>query len=362
MQNLRLAVIIGAVLFSLASPATAEEQSQSAPVEVRNAEGKVIFNKKYAEQLLATQTEMRNKITKTNLEDIAYTDLLHLAMDVLSENTYPKDPLIDDPQNVLLWNSLKIYYGNTAFIIAYAKLLNYVCETDLINRYITWTKCWEWFHSNSPKFDIWMRNEFSSAYKKAVPIIKAKFGYIITGTLEARAISLNTVLEESGLQKIYDYDKIQPAFHNQLRDLDIHIEAVNKSYAKFKEQWTGLQEFVKNAREMQKEAEEQVIAAAQQGNANQSTMITALFYPDRNVIAKLEELAKKCQEMYNNFRYNEWVNDLINHNVDSDVFQPYNNQSISYVETFRLLHQKLRAENNHWNDMLAKNSARKMKK
>ena len=356
-----IAILTSVALLTFAVPVLAEEPGQSGPVEVRNAEGKVIFDKKYAIQLLASQTALRDKIRKANIEDISYDDLLSLAMGLLSENVYPKDPFIDDPQNVLLWNSLKIYYGNRDFIVAYCDLLLDVQRKDLINRYKAWKKCWEWFSSKSEKYDKWMRSDFSPAYRKVIPIIKAKFGYIITGTLEARAISLNAVLEEAGLKKIYDYEKIQPEIFNQLRDLDIHIEAVRKNYDKFKSQWTGLQELVKKASELKKQAEAQVTSAARQGNANQSTMIPALFNPDRDVIAKIEELANKCQETYDDFRTHAWVRDLIDHKVNSDVFQPYNNPDISYVETFRRLHQKLRAENNYWNDQIAKHSARKMK-
>lgn len=339
-----------ALFFTVASalPVCAEgDIPTSQPDNLRNAEGKIIFNIKYANALLDFYASMRKPFVSKQFDELdPRSDYRNLYLHLLADTNYPPDPFIDSPEGVLLWNSIKLYYGNKAFLDAYVRTLQYVEKNALIARYKTWNACKVWFEAHSKKIVDFM-DTYDKAYEKTFVIAKGIYGGIISGTEEPSVFQMYLILEKAGLSNIHtDRDPLTPDMRNRLQDIDNHVNAVRRKSEEFKKQGEELQVLVTVAQTLHKEVEAMIQKEAAKGNANQSTFGQKVMTPDRQVLGRLEELARACIDTYSYFEKDENTRLLITHEIARKYISLASNASpnISYVEKFIRAHKYIKMQ------------------
>ena len=354
--------LCAAILAYSCAPACANEYDFTDPNDPgMNLEGKNKFDKKYAEQFLKYQHDVRLKVgdpTK-DIRDIAREDL-NLLNTALRLRYQDDDPIINDPQLVLLHNSLKIYYGDRAFISAYVKLLAFAFKNDMINRFITWNALLKWFEIRSDAYNNQLGAAFDEAFKKALSVIKGKFGLILTGSVGYNGISSQSVISESGLQSFFTSRSIAPVFVNQLRDLELHIKVVRLTRKDFEEQYSQLLDLAQQAYELHKQVRSHIVREAGKGNANQSTMLSNIIDPDGKVILKLMEVASSCKAISEALSKDQKYAGLIEHKVKGEVLSPYLKSDATYLDAFVQARLRLRDEIDHWNSEIVRHNRRKL--
>ena len=118
MKRLRrlTAFMLLAVGLVISFGANAAEENNVQPDTILSAEGKVVFNLKYANQLLEFFSSIRKPFISKKFDELdARSDYRNMYLHLLADTNYPRDPFIDSPEGVLLWNSIKLYYGNKLY-------------------------------------------------------------------------------------------------------------------------------------------------------------------------------------------------------------------------------------------------------
>ena len=339
--------ILLAVGLVISFGANAAVENNVQPDTILSAEGKVVFNLKYANQLLEFFSSIRKPFISKNFDELdARSDYRNMYLHLLADTNYPRDPFIDSPEGVLLWNSIKLYYGNKAFLDAYVRALQYVEKNALIARYKTWNACKVWFEAHSKKIVDFM-DTYDKAYEKTFVIAKGIYGGIISGTEEPSVFQMYLILEKAGLSNIHtDRDPLTPDMRNRLQDIDNHVNAVRRKSEEFKKQGEELQVLVTVAQTLHKEVEAMIQKEAAKGNANQSTFGQKVMTPDRRVLERLEELARACIDTYSYFEKDENTRLLITHEIARKYISLASNASpnISYVEKFIRAHKYIKMQ------------------
>lgn len=200
---------------------------------------------------------------------------------------------------------------------------------------------------------------FDEAFKKALSVIKGKFGLILTGSVGYNGISSQSVISESGLQSFFTSRSIAPVFVNQLRDLELHIKVVRLTRKDFEEQYSQLLDLAQQAYELHKQVRSHIVREAGKGNANQSTMLSNIIDPDGKVILKLMEVASSCKAISEALSKDQKYAGLIEHKVKGEVLSPYLKSDATYLDAFVQARLRLRDEIDHWNSEIVRHNRRK---